>query len=165
MALVYNPYPVDNPPCGLADEVFVRGKVPMTKAEVRAVVLSKLAVNRAETCYDLGCGTGSVTVEMAGFATAGRVYAIDRNSEAVSLTQQNCRQFGCDNVETICGDIVTALEGLTAPDKVFIGGGSQQLSEIFDRVLAKNTRCKIVMTAVSLETLTVALTVYKSHGI
>lgn len=173
VALVYNPCPLENPQSGLGDEVFVRGAVPMTKAEIRAVVLSKLAVKRTDICYDLGCGTGSVTVEMAGFATEGKIYAIDRNREAIALTQQNCHRFGCDNVETICGDIVTELtteeklaaeETLAAPDKVFIGGGGQHLSEIFDIVLAKNSLCKIVLTAVSVETLTAALTVYKSHG-
>ena len=183
--LVYNQYPIQNAISGIRDEAFVRGQVPMTKAELRAVIMSKLNIEKSEICWDIGCGTGSVSVEMAGYAVSGRVYAIDKNAEAISLTEENCRRFGCDNVVAICEDIakVTAEADTEkaaggenrekkyarhdepeTPDKVFIGGGGGKLENIFAYLLQRNQRCRIVLTAVSLETLTDALKIYRKYG-
>lgn len=85
-------------PVGISDDCFIRGKIPMTKSEVRAVCISKLAVERDGICWDIGCGTGSVTVEMALQCADGRVYAVDKSPEAEELTRQNAIKFGCDNI-------------------------------------------------------------------
>ena len=96
------PWPFDTP--GIPDEAFERGRVPMTKREVRAVALSKLRVARGDVVYDIGSGTGSVTVELALVAgPAGRVFAFERNPEAVELTCRNIRAFRLRNVRVVEG--------------------------------------------------------------
>ena len=97
---------------GIPDEEFIRGKVPMTKSEVRAVCLSKLALSPNDIAYDIGCGTGSVTIEMAFSAYDGKVYAFDKNEEAIALLEQNCQKFHLDNVEPLCGLAPECLKGL-----------------------------------------------------
>ena len=107
LALLY----VENPEfekekrIGISDTEFIRGSVPMTKAEVRAVVMSKLSVGKDDICWDMGCGTGSVSVEMAIQALKGKVYSVDKNKEAVKLTKANVVKFSCDNIEVIESDI------------------------------------------------------------
>lgn len=140
-------------PSAINDEKFVRGEIPMTKSEVRCIAVSKLNICADSVVWDIGCGTGSVSVEAACRCPDGEVIAIDKKSEAVKLTAENAREFGCDNIsvhEGICPD---ALSGLPAPDKVFIGGSSGRMDAIFEIVHSKNPCADIVVTAVSLETL------------
>jgi len=162
---------VENPDCdrrvryGISDGEFIRGDVPMTKSEVRAVTMSKLALSPAAVCCDIGAGTGSVTVEMALAAYEGRVYALDKNEEAVRLTQTNCRAFHVGNVTPILGEAPGALEGLPPLDAAFIGGNSGRLVEIFDALFTKNPRIRIVLSAVTLETVHEATQGFAAHGI
>lgn len=143
-------------PCGLPDEVFLRGGgpggvVPMTKSEVRAVCLSKLRLPDHAVCWDIGAGTGSVSIEMALQAWRGRVYAVECREEAVALLRENRRRFGAENLEIITGTAPEACRQLPAPTHVFIGGSSGNLKEIIAMLLEKNPRVRIVATAVSLE--------------
>lgn len=125
-------------PCGLPDECFVRGAgIPMSKSETRALLLSKLRLRPEWLCWDVGAGTGSVTVEMALSAYRGQVYALERRAEAVALIEQNCRAFHLGNVTALCGEAPAALHALPAPDAVFIGGSGGKLAEIIDSVLQK----------------------------
>ena len=150
---------------GIPDEKFERGKVPMTKSEVRAVVISKLEIGGSSVCWDIGSGTGSVTVEMALQCGFGAVYAIERSTEAAELTRINCKKFGCDNVQIIAGEAPEILEDLPAPERVFIGGSSGKIREIIDVIFRKNPRCKIVATAVTLETVEECREAFEAHGI
>ena len=140
-------------PMGISDDCFIRGKIPMTKSEVRAVCISKLAAERDGICWDIGCGTGSVTVEMALQCTDGRVYAVDKSPEAAELTRQNAIKFGCDNISVFCGQAEEEALSFPAPQSVFIGGSGGKLSEIMEIALSKNPYANIVITAVTLETL------------
>lgn len=137
----------------IPDAEFVRGAVPMTKAEVRAVTIGKLALQRDSVVYDIGCGTGSVSVEAALQAPAGRVFAIDQNREAVALTAQNRKRFAVWNVEPVLGAAPEVLTALPAPDAVFIGGSGGVLAAILRAVLAKNARARLVLNCISLDTL------------
>ena len=150
---------------GISDEEFIRGKVPMTKSEVRAVCLSKLSLSPDDIAYDIGCGTGSVTVEMAFSAYDGKVYAFDKNEEAISLLVQNCQKFHLDNVEAICGLAPECLEGLPVPDVAFIGGSSGNMDEIVKYLYGLNSHMRFVITAISLENAMAALDSLKSVGI
>lgn len=150
---------------GIPDEKFLRGKVPMTKSEVRAAVISKLEISENSTCWDIGSGTGSVSIEMALQCASGTVYAIEKNPEAAELTRQNCKKFGCDNVRIYTGTAPEILEELPAPDHAFIGGSGGKISEIIGVIFRKNPRCKIVATAVSLETLEECTNALNAHGI
>ena len=137
---------------GLPDEAFDRDKVPMTKEEVRSVCLSKLALTRGAIVYDVGSGSGSVSVECARVATHGKVYAIEQKDSAIALTRQNAEKFGLVNLEVVPGTAPEALEPLEVPTHAFIGGSSGNLRQITDLLLEKNPAVRIVATAVTLET-------------
>ena len=150
---------------GIDDEEFIRGKVPMTKSEVRAVCLSKLSLSPNDIAYDIGCGTGSVTIEMAFSAYDGKVYAFDKNEEAISLLEQNCQKFHLDNVEAFCGLAPECLKDLPVPDVAFIGGSSGNMDEIVNYLYGINNEMRFVITAISLENAMAALDSLKSVGI
>ena len=151
----------DAPAGGLADELFTRGNVPMTKQEVRAAVRSKLALQRGDTVWDVGAGTGSVSVELALTADEGRVYAVERDGEALALIEENRRRFGAWNIHVVPGAAPEALRELPAPDAVFIGGSKGNLRAIVDAALEKNPSVRLCMTAIALETLGAALEVFR----
>ena len=150
---------------GIPDEEFIRGKVPMTKSEVRAVCLSKLSLSSSDIAYDIGCGTGSVTIEMAFSAYDGKVYAFDKNEEAIALLEQNCQKFHLDNVEALCGLAPECLKDLPVPDVAFIGGSSGNMDEIVSYLYGINSKIKLVITAVTLENAMAALDSLKNIGI
>ena len=146
---------------GLPDDVFLRGKAPMTKEEVRTVSLSKLRLPKDAICYDVGAGTGSVSVEMALRANWGRVYAIEKKEEALALLRENRSRFALDNLEVVAGTAPDALEELPAPTHVFIGGSSGNMKEILACILEKNGSARIVINCITLETVTEALSLAK----
>ncbi len=150
---------------GIGDEEFVRGKVPMTKQEVRAAALAKLAIRPDEILYDVGAGTGSVSVEMALLAKCGQVYAIEREEEGLELIRTNREKFGAWQLRVIPGAAPEVLIPLPPPDAVFIGGSGGKLGEIVDHVLEKNPAVRICISAIAVETLTAALESLGRHGL
>ena len=122
---------------GLPDEAFARGKVPMTKQEVRAAVLAKLGVQPGELLWDVGAGTGSVSVELALAAPRGRVYAVECDPEACALIRQNKEKFAVRNLTLVEGTAPAALENLPAPDAVFIGGTKGNMAAVVEAALAQ----------------------------
>lgn len=137
---------------GLPDEAFQRGEaVPMTKREVRCCALSRLELTSDAVCWDVGAGTGSVSVEMALLARRGKVFAIERNEGALALLAENRRKFHVSNLEIVPGRAPEACRELPAPTHVFIGGSAGNLQEIVSLVLEKNPAARLVMTAVTLE--------------
>ncbi len=149
---------------GFPDEAFVRGNVPMTKQEVRAAVLAKLAVTPDDTVWDVGAGTGSVSVELALAARRGRVFAAEYKDEACALVEQNRERFGAWNLTLVRGRAPEALAEFPAPDAVFIGGSEGALAEIVDAALAKNPSARLCVSAIALETLSAALDVFAARG-
>ena len=137
---------------GIPDEAFIRGSVPMTKAEVRAVSAAKLAPERDSVVWDVGAGTGSVSVECALAAYEGCVYAIEKKPEGIELIRQNKIRFRTDNLYEIEGTAPAALAALPAPTHVFIGGSGGELKEILSLVFEKNPAAVVVINAVTLET-------------
>ena len=105
-------------PPGLPDEAFERGDVPMTKQEVRAAVLAKLAVRPEDILWDVGAGTGSVSVELALAAPRGRVYAVECRPEGCALIKANREKFRTRNLVLVEGLAPDALSDLPAPDAV-----------------------------------------------
>ena len=150
---------------GIPYNEFIRGSVPMTKSEVRSMVISKLGIGSKSLCWDIGCGSGSVSVEMALQCFDGKVFALDKNSEAVELTRKNALKFGCDNIKIISGEAPEALRELPSPDMVFIGGSCGKISEILSIIYEKNKAATVVITAVSLETLSTAQKAFSDLGI
>lgn len=156
---VNNHYPQAAFMTGLPDECFIRSDVPMTKREIRASVVSRLSPAKDAIVYDIGAGTGSVSIELALHALYGTVYAVEKTKEGCGLIAQNARKFGLDNIDIINGSAADVLEKLPAPDAVFIGGSGGELSKVIDIVLKKNPDVHIVITAVTLETLNAAVSI------
>ena len=152
-----NPAAVGTNLWGLPDESFVRGEVPMTKAEVRAVVMSKLRIRETEVVYDIGAGTGSVSVEMALAARKGKVYAIEKNPTAVELCKLNKERFCLHNMEIIEGAAPEAMLELPGPDVAFIGGSKGKMAEIIELLIRKNPAIRLVINTVTVENTAKAL--------
>ena len=122
---------------GLRDEDFeqrrpLRGQI--TKREVRAVSLYCLGLRPESIVWDVGAGTGSISVEAAVICHRGKVYAVERDSEGLPLLQNNVARYASGNVEIIADTAPQALAALPDPDSVFIGGSGGELPEILDEV-------------------------------
>ncbi|MDI3481367.1 MAG: cobalt-precorrin-6B (C15)-methyltransferase [Tepidanaerobacteraceae bacterium] len=138
---------------GIPDSLFIRGDVPMTKEEVRTLSLSKLRLKKDFTVWDIGAGTGSVSVEAALYCSEGRVYAIEKNDEALKLIRQNAEAFGTSNLTAVPGKAPEALCHLPDPDRVFIGGSGGKIEDILALVMRRlKPGGVIVINAVTLET-------------
>ena len=149
---------------GLPDEAFERGDVPMTKQEVRAAVLAKLAVHPEDILWDVGAGTGSVSVELALAAPRGRVYAVECRPEGCALIKANREKFRTRNLVLVEGLAPAALSDLPAPDAVFIGGSKGSLAAIVDAALDKNPDARICVSAIALESLSAAVAALTAKG-
>ena len=136
---------------GIPDEEFLRGKVPMTKAEIRVQVLAKAEISIYDRVVDIGAGTGSISIEAAGLASEGVVYAIEHNLEAQELILANQRKFFITNLELIAGFAPDVFRKLPPVNVCIIGGSNGRLSKILETVpLVEGGR--IVITAVTIET-------------
>ena len=146
-------------PSDAKDEEFIRGKVPMTKSEVRSVILSRMAPAKDAVIYDVGAGTGSVSIQLAKKAIDGTVYAVEKNPEAIALIRANQRKFLPEDSDfhVVEGAAPECLEGLPAPSCAFIGGSGGNLTEIIESLLRKNPNVRIVISAITLETLALAV--------
>ena len=159
--LLENPDPEPEFTSGMADEAFLRDKVPMTKREVRTASLSHLQLSSDSVVYDIGAGTGSVSIEMALQAAQGKVYAIEKNPVAVALLQENKKKFAVDHLEIIEGTAPEALEDLPVPTHAFIGGSAGNLKEILELLLRKNPKIRVVLNTVTVETLSEAASCFR----
>ncbi len=134
---------------GIEDAAFIRDAVPMTKRMVRMNAICLLNPKPHEVCWDIGAGTGSVSVELS--MQAKKVYAIEKKPQAVALLEQNRQAFGAYNMEIIAGEAPEALNTLEAPQVVFIGGSSGRVEDIV--ALLPKEQVRLCITAVTLETL------------
>lgn len=147
----------------MRDEWFIRGDIPMTKSEVRAAAVSKLELTPGSIVYDIGAGTGSVSIEAAKMSPDSTVLAIERKPEAVSLIRQNKEKFQAENVVVVEGEAPEVLLDLQPPTHAFIGGTAGNLEAILDLLIEKNPNVRIVMSAIALETLSELLSWIGSH--
>ncbi len=138
---------------GIKDSEFIRGKVPMTKEEIRILSIAKLQLAGDSVLYDIGAGTGSVSVEAALQHSKGIVYAIERNAAGIDLIRANRDKFKISNMEVVEGEAPECLDGLPAPTHVFIGGSGGRLIEIIRAVREQNNAARFVVNAVTLETI------------
>ena len=139
---------------GIPDESFIRGSVPMTKRLVRVSAMSLINPSENDLVWDLGAGTGSVSIELS--AHCGKVVSVEKNPEAVSLMEENRKKFGAWNMEIVRGEIPGILGSLPAPDKIFVGGGGRWIREILKAIKERfsgRTLPAVCASAVTLETL------------
>ena len=139
----------------LPDDAFIRGKTPMTRREIRAQVAAELNLIPDAVIWDIGAGTGSVTVECALQCPFGRVYAVERDPDALKLIEENIRQFHLQNVDVVAGSAPKALENLPAPTHVFLGGTGGHAAEILALLENLDTPVRLCGTAVTLESIRV----------
>ena len=164
VAIIENPSYTSGLRSCIPDEEFQRGDAPMTKSEVRSLSVAKLNLNRDSIAWDIGAGTGSVTIEMALAAADGEVYAIEKKSAAAALIEENAKKFGTPNVEVHVGTAPEALTDLPAPTHAFIGGSSGNMKEILKLLLDRNPRVRVVVNAITLETVAEANSCFKELG-
>ena len=143
---------------GIPDELFERtDEVPITKEDIRAIAISKLRLKEGQSAIDVGCGSGSITVELC-LQTKGKVYAIDFDQKAVELTKKNLQKFGLTAEDVILGKAQDVLPKLLDVDAVMVGGtwgDTKQVIELAVGRLKKGGR--IVIDTIVIETLYQAL--------
>ena len=141
---------------GIPDEYFERtDDVPITKEEVRVIQISKGRLCPGNIVYDIGCGSGSITVEAAlQIESNGKIYAIDNDPNAISLTRKNLDKFGISNVEIILGDAKQKISSLPLADVIFIGGTGGDTKDIVNLCYDKlKPGARIVVGIILIETL------------
>ena len=160
-----NPAPLRRRLFGIPDADFIRGNVPMTKEEVRTLAISKLRLEPWHTLWDIGAGTGSVSVEGALSCIAGRVFAVEMKEEAVALIEENKARFGTGNLHIVAGRAPEALAALPPPNRVFLGGTTGDMDAIMDICMEKNPAVRFVAAAVTVETLSEAVQCFEKRGL
>ena len=150
---------------GMNDETFVRGKVPMTKEEIRILSVAKLQLTEDAVVYDVGAGTGSVSAECARLCTSGCVYAIERNPEGIALIRENAKQLKLSNLIPVEGMAPDEMEDLPTPTHAFIGGSAGNMGKIIDVLRAKNPDIRIVINTIALESISEVLGILKEREI
>ena len=141
---------------GIPDEEFERTeKVPITKEEVRTVQISKARLKPGQTVYDVGCGSGSISVEAAlQVESSGKVLAIDYDQNAVDLTRKNLEKFNLSNVSVMLGNAKEKISELEEADAIFVGGTGGDTKEIVELSEKKlKTGGRIVIGIILIETL------------
>lgn len=148
---------------GIADEEFIRDKVPMTKEEIRILTMCKAKIRPDNIIWDIGAGTGSLSIEAALLAPQGEVYAIEKKDLAVDLLHQNIAKFKLeDKVKVIATEAPKGLDELPNCDVVFIGGSGKHMFEILDIIDSKlNEGGRIIVNAVTIQTISESTTYMK----
>ncbi|TYQ12745.1 UNVERIFIED_CONTAM: precorrin-6Y C5,15-methyltransferase (decarboxylating) [Acetivibrio alkalicellulosi] len=144
----------------LFDEDFTRDDAPMTKEEVRWSSVNNLKIKSGDIVFDIGAGTGSVAIEMARKAYEGIVYAIEKNNDTFHLLKENIVKLRAFNVIPISGEASEEIKKLPIPDKAFIGGSGGNLKEIIKYLYTINPNIRMVVNAITLETLVTATEVF-----
>lgn len=147
---------------GIPDKLFSRGGAPITKEEIRVITLAKARLKKDSTVYDIGAGTGSISVEAALLAKNGKVFAIEKNPDRISLIRKNIEKFRVSNVEVIEGEAPEVLKALPGADRMIIGGSGGKIRSILMKCDEKlKVGGRVVINALKPETLRTSIEVLK----
>lgn len=153
------------PTLGIPDEEFATIKKLITKEEVRVVTLAKLKLRHDMCLWDIGAGSGSVSIEADHLLPNGRIFAVERNEQCREFIKENLRKFNARHVTLVEGDAPDCLDNLPDPDRVFIGGSGGHLWKILEAIDARlAAEGRIVLNAVTLDTLTAATEFFDNAG-
>jgi precorrin-6Y C5,15-methyltransferase (decarboxylating) len=161
----WEPQLAQYPLIGIVDDEFATSKKLITKQEVRAVTLAKLQLQDDLTVWDIGAGSGSVSIEASNLLPNGRIFALEKNGQYVAFLKENLKKFVARNVKLVEAFAPEGLDELPDPDRVFIGGSGGMLEEIIDAVDRRlKADGRVVLNAVTLDTLTKAVELLEGHG-
>ncbi|MEM2923255.1 MAG: precorrin-6Y C5,15-methyltransferase (decarboxylating) subunit CbiT [Candidatus Nitrosocaldus sp.] len=153
---------------GIPDDLFLRDEsIPITKEEVRVIALSKARLKEGYRVIDVGSGTGSISIEAAiQVGGTGRVYAIDRDANAIALLRENARRFSITTIEMVQGDAMDVLPSMPEVDAVFVGGTGGKMYDIV-RLACTRLRSKgrIVVDTIMVESMSSALSAMYDLGL
>ena len=150
---------------GIADEEFIRQDVPMTKQEIRILSLVKAQIAPDAVVYDIGAGTGSLSIEAARLAPQGEVYAIERSSEGINLIRANAANFAVTNMQVIQAEAPDGLADLPEADAILIGGSGSRLPEILEMVTPKLKQTgRLVLNCITVQTLMQCIEFMRQHS-
>ena len=151
---------------GMPDGQFHHENGLITKSEVRSVVLSRLKLDADHyTFWDLGAGSGSVSIEVSRFLSRGRLFAVEKNENRIPLIEKNIEKFGVSNLTVCHGNLPHALVDLPDPDRIFVGGGGKNISEIIELAGKRLSPDGImVVNTVLLQTMNMAVETFKKMG-
>ncbi|MBI5847583.1 MAG: precorrin-6y C5,15-methyltransferase (decarboxylating) subunit CbiE [Nitrospirae bacterium] len=152
------------PPFGLKENDIVHSRGLITKDEVRAVSIHKLRLPQKGVFWDIGAGSGSVSIEIARLYPELSIYSIEKDVEQIGNIRENVARFKVSNIEIISGQAPDVLRELPAPDRVFIGGSSGHMSDIADLLNKTMTKGVIVINATTIETLGEAMKTLATNG-
>lgn len=141
---------------GIPDELFERiEEVPITKEEVRVIQISKARLSQGQIVYDVGCGSGSISVEASyQVGSTGKIFSIDIDPRAIELTKKNLSKFEISNVSVILGNVLDKISELPLADAIFVGGTGGETSEIIKKCEQKlKAGGRIVIGTILIETL------------
>ena len=150
---------------GIADEEFIRQDVPMTKQEIRILSLVKAQIAPDAVVYDIGAGTGSLSIEAARLAPKGEVYAIERSSEGINLIRANAANFAVTNMPVMQAEAPDGLADLPEADAILIGGSGSRLPEILETVTPKLKQTgRLVLNCITVQTLMQCIEFMRQHS-
>lgn len=152
----------------IKDRDFIRGEVPMTKDEIRAISISKLDLKEGSILVDIGAGTGSVGIEGSTYLTKGYVYGIEKNPKGCEIIKENIKKFGVTNYKLIEGTAPQDLEEIKniGFDRMFIGGTSRNMEEIIDFFIEYSKDGSIfVINLIALESLARLIEILKRKNL
>lgn len=150
---------------GWPDDWFIRGEVPMTKQFVRAAAVAALGPKPGQTVWDVGAGTGSVSMELAAAVQGAPVYAVECENAALALLEENRKKLHAWNLRIVSGKAPMALKELPVPDAVFVGGSKGEMEAILSAALEKNAKVRICVSCIALETLQTVLHFCQTRGL
>ena len=166
LLLVHDPGWKPVPACQIRPDAAYQHKNGLiTKSDVRLASILRLGICETDLIWDIGAGSGAVSIEMAEMAWRGQVFAIEKDAGCLACLHQNLDRFGTVHVEIVAGTAPQALHQLPAPDAVFIGGSSGKLVDILDHIQqVARPGCRVVANFAILENLMLAYTWMQSHG-
>lgn len=150
---------------GLCEDGYAHQRSLITKAEIRAVTLARLALCDHHVLWDLGAGSGSISIEAALLIKSGKIFAVEKDRQRVDQIRQNLRTYNVPNLSVVHAELPEGLEDLETPDRIFIGGGGTGLADIIGRA-AECLRADgvMVVNTVLIESLTTALAAFRGLG-